>query len=118
MIIVAGKTIQEVKEQLATIEGLAAAGYQCGVGGETLTEVQEGLRRVLEEIPSPTQNPSAELEEDEDCCDCEDCDECEHTDCPYNDAYECEAEEDCDDLPELGNREDILKQMLIQMLRN
>ncbi len=46
MIIVAGKTIQEVKDQLNQIEELTAAGYQCGIGGETLTEIREMSNRL------------------------------------------------------------------------
>ena len=46
MIIVAGKTIQEVKDKLNQIEELAAAGYQCGIGGDSLTEIREMANRL------------------------------------------------------------------------
>lgn len=76
MIIVAGKTIQEVKEQLAIIERLAAAGHQCGVGGYSLTEVQEGLRKVLGDTPIPFTNPNLvppNMDEYEECEWCNGC---------------------------------------------
>lgn len=46
MIIVAGKTIQEVKDKLNQIEELAAAGYQCGIGGDSLAEIREMANRL------------------------------------------------------------------------
>jgi hypothetical protein len=79
MIIVAGKTIQEVKDQLNIIEGLAEAGHQCGVGGKTLPEIQEGLRKVLGDVSIPLINPNLvepePWEDGEDCC-CGGCCEC------------------------------------------
>jgi len=63
MIIVAGKTIQEVKDQLNQIEELTAAGYQCSIGGESLAEVREMSNRLalpVQYVPEP--------EPREDCC--------------------------------------------------
>lgn len=57
MIIVAGKTIQEVKDQLNHIEDLAEQGYICGIGGETLDEVREMSNRL--DLPIRYEPPEA-----------------------------------------------------------
>lgn len=74
MIIVAGKTLQEVKDQLNHIEALVEQGHICGIGGETLDEVQEGLQKVLGNTPIPLTNPNLAplemLEYEDENCDC------------------------------------------------
>lgn len=70
MIIVAGKTIQEVKDQLNQIEELAAAGYLCGIGGDSLTEVRKMANRLdlpIQYAPDPEEEEQCECE-----CHCHD----------------------------------------------
>lgn len=62
-IVICGNSIQEVRQQLATIEKMIAMGAVCGVGGNSPTEIERGLDIVApEEMPRFT-NPNLGVED-------------------------------------------------------
>ena len=96
MIIICGKTIEEVERDLEMAKVAIATGAPMGVGGATIEDVEQalhGLRSALGKSNSPISNPNYTAPCGR-CCDC-DCDpayddECE--DCEYD--YAEDEEED------------------------
>ena len=45
-IVIAGNSITELEQELAKVKALVAMGYNCGVGGNSIDEVERGMTMV------------------------------------------------------------------------
>ena len=78
-IVIAGNSIAELEQELVRVKALVAMGYNCGVGGKSIDEVERGMKMV-------GATPS--------CCPCNCNCECEDDDLyDEEDEYEDEWEE-------------------------
>lgn len=64
-IVIAGNSIEELERELSTVKALVAMGKTYGVGGNSIAEVEDGLRMVG---GTPPTNQCQ-------CCNCDCCDE-------------------------------------------
>ena len=81
-IVIAGNSIAELEQELAKVKALMSMGYNCGVGGKSIDEIEKGMKMV-------GVTPS--------CCPCNCNCECEDDDL-YDEEYEDEDEwEDYED---------------------
>lgn len=74
-IVIAGNSIAELEQELAKVKALLAMGYNCGVGGKSIAEVDNGLKMVGGTPPHCCCNCGCCEDEDEDLYDEEDEDE-------------------------------------------
>jgi hypothetical protein len=105
MIIICGKNIREIEQNLEMVKMAMASGMPCGVGGATMADVEKALR-MMEHMGLPTaiSNPNYIPDAPECCPDCgsvvdydpdtDTCDDCGR-------GYE---EEEVDPLEELATR--------------
>ena len=78
-IVIAGNSIAELEQELARVKALVVMGYNCGVGGKSIDEIEKGMKMV-------GATPS--------CCPCNCNCECEDDDLyDEEDEYEDEWEE-------------------------
>lgn len=45
-IVIAGNSIAELEQELARVKALVAMGYNCGVGGKSIDEIEKGMKMV------------------------------------------------------------------------
>ena len=45
-IVIAGNSIAELEQELARVKALVAMGYNCGVGGKSIDEIEKGMNMV------------------------------------------------------------------------
>lgn len=105
-IVIAGNSIAELERELATVKALVAMGKTYGVGGNSISEVEEGLEMVGGTPPC--------------CCNCGYCEEEDLYD-EEDEYYEDEEDEDeveidldevTDDLREIGySLKDVLEKL-------
>lgn len=80
-IVIAGNSIAELEQELAKVKALVGMGYNCGVGGKSIDEIEKGMKMV-------GATPS--------CCPCNCNCECEDDDL-YDEEDEDEWEDDEDE---------------------
>jgi hypothetical protein len=71
MIIICGKNIREIEQNLEMVKMAMASGMPCGVGGATMADVEKALR-MMEHMGLPTaiSNPNYIPDAPECCPDC------------------------------------------------
>ena len=82
-IVIAGNSIAELEQELARVKALVAMGYNCGVGGKSIAEVENGLKMVGGTPPH--------------CCNCNCCEDEDEDLYDEEDEYEDEYYEDEDE---------------------
>ena len=93
-IVIAGNSIAELEQELARVKALVAMGYNCGVGGKSIDEIERGMKMVGATPSCCPCNCNCECEDD-DLYDEEDEDY-------YEDEWEdCEDEYEEEDISEL-----------------
>ena len=98
MIIICGKTIEEVERDLEMAKAAIATGAPMGIGGATMADVEQalhGLREAVGADNAPIDNPNYTAPCGC-CCDC-DCDPMSDEECDNCEYYEDEEEEEYED---------------------
>jgi hypothetical protein len=110
MIIVCGKDISEIEQNLEMVKTAMASGMPCGIGGTTMADVEEALRMMGHmALSNAISNPNYVSDEWDDVSECcPDCGSVEYYD-PYTDTckfcgYGIEEEEEVDPLEEQATR--------------
>ena len=98
-IVIAGNSIAELERELAKVKALVAMGYNCGVGGKSIAEVDNGLKMVGGTPPHCCCNCGCCEDEDEDLYDEEEEDEYYEEE----DQVDVDLDEIADDLRDVGN---------------
>lgn len=115
MIIICGKNIREIEQNLEMVKMAVASGAPCGVGGATMADVEKALRMAEHmglptAITNPNYNPEAHLWHCPDCGEMADydpdTDTCECCGRGLEDEYPCGdgEDEEIDPLEELATR--------------
>ena len=111
-IVIAGNSIEELERELATVKSLIAMGKTYGVGGNSIAEVENGLKMV-DDISSHSCNCNGHCN----CHHCEDdyeylCDEEEEDEYDEWEEEEDDLDEITDDLKDVGKAlKDVLKKL-------
>ena len=97
-IVIAGNSIAELEQELARVKALVAMGYNCGVGGKSIDEIERGMKMVGATPSCCPCNCNCECEDD-DLYDEEDEYEDEYYD---EDEVDIDIDEIADDLRDVG----------------
>ena len=89
-LVIAGNSIAELEQELAKVKALVGMGYNCGVGGKSIDEIEKGMKMVGATPSCCPCNCNCECEDD-DLYDEEDEDYYEDE---YDDEWEDDEEED------------------------
>ena len=95
-IVIAGNSIAELEQELAKVKALAAMGYNCGVGGKSIDEIEKGMKMV-------GATPS--------CCPCN-CN-CE---CEDDDLYDEEDEDEWEDYEDEEDEEESMYELITDII--